>query len=171
MNDWHTGSPPTSTVDITQPLWFFPCVSGWCLRIPFNTAPRSFSRGPVVKNPPCSTGDLGSTSGHGTKIPYAAEQLSLGTPTPEPAYSGACVTQPESLNTTVRDPAWCNKDPTCHNQDLRQPNKERKKYFKSTAPQSIWNGTGVKYISYHWFRQEVLRVWAWADLRYDVLII
>jgi len=104
---------------------FFPCVSGWCLRILFNTAPRSFSCGPVVKNPPCSTGDLGSTSGHGTKIPHAAEQLSLGTPTPEPACSGACVTQPESLNTTVRDPAWCNKDPTCHNQDLRQPNKER----------------------------------------------
>ena len=31
---------------------------------------------PVVKNPPCNAGDVGSIPGQGTKIPYAAEQLS-----------------------------------------------------------------------------------------------
>ena len=31
--------------------------------------------GPVVKNPPSNSGDVGSIPGLGTKIPYAAEQL------------------------------------------------------------------------------------------------
>ena len=29
--------------------------------------------GPVVKNPPCNSGDAGSTPGWGTKIPHAIE--------------------------------------------------------------------------------------------------
>ena len=33
--------------------------------------------GPVVKNPPCSVGDVGSNPGQGTKIAHAVEQLSL----------------------------------------------------------------------------------------------
>ena len=35
-----------------------------------------FSGGPVVKNPPCNTVDMGSIPGRGTKIPLASEQLS-----------------------------------------------------------------------------------------------
>ena len=30
---------------------------------------------PVVKNPSCNAGDMGSTPGQGTKIPHAEEQL------------------------------------------------------------------------------------------------
>ena len=43
-----------------------------------------FPGGPVVKNLPSSAGDMGSISGQGTKIPGAAEQLSLRTTTREP---------------------------------------------------------------------------------------
>ena len=38
---------------------------------------RDYPGGPVVKNPPCNAGDLGSIRGWGTKIPHATEQLSL----------------------------------------------------------------------------------------------
>ena len=36
-----------------------------------------FPGGPVVKKPPYSAGDSGSIPGQGTKMPYAAGQLSL----------------------------------------------------------------------------------------------
>ena len=36
-----------------------------------------FPGGPVVKNLACNAGDRGSIPGQGTKIPHAAEQLSL----------------------------------------------------------------------------------------------
>ena len=52
---------------------------------------QDFSSGPEIKNPPCHAGDKGSIPGWGDKIPYAAEQLSLCTTTPEPVHSGACV--------------------------------------------------------------------------------
>ena len=39
---------------------------------------------PVVKNSPCDAEDTGSIPGQGTKIPHAAEQLSLHTTTGEP---------------------------------------------------------------------------------------
>ena len=32
---------------------------------------------PVVKSPPCNAGDVRSVPGQGTRIPHAAEQLSL----------------------------------------------------------------------------------------------
>ena len=38
--------------------------------------PGEFSNGPVVKNPPCSAGDMGLIPGQGTKIPHAMERLS-----------------------------------------------------------------------------------------------
>ena len=38
--------------------------------------PRDFPSGPVVKNPPCKPGDVGSISGQGTGIPHATGQLS-----------------------------------------------------------------------------------------------
>ena len=33
--------------------------------------------GPVIKNPPCNAGDVGSIPGQGTKIPYALKQLAI----------------------------------------------------------------------------------------------
>ena len=33
--------------------------------------------GPAVKHPPCNAGDVGLIPGQATKIPHAAEQLSL----------------------------------------------------------------------------------------------
>ena len=38
---------------------------------------RDFPGGPVVKNLPSNTGDVGSIPGWGTKIPHATGQLSL----------------------------------------------------------------------------------------------
>ena len=35
-----------------------------------------FPGGPVVKNPPCNAGDMGSIPGRGTKIPHARERVS-----------------------------------------------------------------------------------------------
>ena len=45
---------------------------------------QDFPGGAVVKNPPANAGDTGSSPGPG-KIPHAAEQLSLGATTTEPA--------------------------------------------------------------------------------------
>ena len=42
---------------------------------------RDFSGGPVVKNPPCNAGDLGSIPDWITKIPHATGQLSQQTTT------------------------------------------------------------------------------------------
>ena len=39
----------------------------------------------MVKNLPCSTGHTGLIPGQGTRIPHAAEQLSLGAAPPESA--------------------------------------------------------------------------------------
>ena len=44
---------------------------------------RDIPGGPVVKNQPSKAGDTGSIPGQGTKIPHAAEQLSLCTTTRE----------------------------------------------------------------------------------------
>ena len=38
---------------------------------------RDFPGGPVVKNLPCNSGDIGSISGQGAKILHATEQQSL----------------------------------------------------------------------------------------------
>ena len=47
---------------------------------------RDFPGGPVVKNLPYDAGDVGLTSGQGTKIPHAAEQLSLHAQTTESVH-------------------------------------------------------------------------------------
>ena len=44
---------------------------------------QDFPSGPVVKNLPANTGDMGSIPGLGTRIPHAAGQLSLCTITIE----------------------------------------------------------------------------------------
>ena len=43
-----------------------------------------FLDGPVVKNVPCSAGDIDLIPGRGTKIPLATKQLSLRAATTEP---------------------------------------------------------------------------------------
>ena len=45
---------------------------------------RDFPGGPVVENPPCNAGDLGSIPGQGTKTPHALEQLNPHAVTKEP---------------------------------------------------------------------------------------
>ena len=45
---------------------------------------RDFPGSPVVKNPPCNAGDVGSISGRGAKTPHAMEQLTLCAATIEP---------------------------------------------------------------------------------------
>ena len=78
--------------------------------------PRDFPGDPVVKNPPCNAGHVGSIPGQGTKIPHAVKQPSLNNATTEPARSRAHGSQLEGLSTTMKDPACCN-------QDLMQLNK------------------------------------------------
>ena len=46
---------------------------------------RDFSGVQWLKNQPCNAGDMGLIPGWGTKIPHAAEQLSLHSTTREPA--------------------------------------------------------------------------------------
>ena len=43
-----------------------------------------FPGGPVVKNLPSNSGDVGSIPGQGTKIPHTTGQLSLHAATTEP---------------------------------------------------------------------------------------
>ena len=71
---------------------------------------RDFPGGTVVKNPPCSAGDSGSNPGLGTKIPHAAEQLSLHTTAVEPTGH-------------MENPRAARRDPTYHNKGPAQPNK------------------------------------------------
>ena len=47
--------------------------------------PGNISGGPVVKNPPCNAGDVGSIPGQGTKIPNAMKEPSPQAATTEPA--------------------------------------------------------------------------------------
>ena len=42
----------------------------------FKDTQGDFPGGPVVKNPPCNEGDMGSVPGQGTKIPHDVEQVS-----------------------------------------------------------------------------------------------
>ena len=63
---------------------------------------RDFPGGPVIKNPSCNAGDVGSIPCWRTKIPHAEEQLSLCAATTEPACCGAPAPQPAILCTTAR---------------------------------------------------------------------
>ena len=49
-----------------------------------------YTGGPVLKNPPCNAGDMGSNPGEGTKIPHAVDQLSPQAATAELMNSRAC---------------------------------------------------------------------------------
>ena len=56
---------------------------------------EDFPGGPVVKNLPCNSGDMGLISGWGTKIPHAMGKLSPGATAAEPAPCNerSCVMQ------------------------------------------------------------------------------
>ena len=71
--------------------------------------------GPVVRNLPSNTGDAGSISGQGVKIPCAVGQLNLY-PGTKPACSGALTQQLERSQSTAV------KDPLRRSKDLMQPN-------------------------------------------------
>ena len=68
--------------------------------------------GPVDKSLPSNAGDTCLIPVEGTKTPHATGQLSPDTATTEPT---CC--KPQSLCTTMKDPACDNKDPLCCNWD------------------------------------------------------
>ena len=71
----------------------------------------------MVKNLPSNAGDVGSIPGQGTKIPYAAGQLSLRATTTELG----CLTRARVPQTTepmcsgTRTPQLEKRKPSCHN--------------------------------------------------------
>ena len=69
------------------------------------------------KNQPCNAGDVGSIPGWGTKIPHAAEQLSLHSTTRE----HACHEERARRHSD---------DPVCHREDLTQPEKQANVFSK-----------------------------------------
>ena len=84
----------------------------WSLKSPL----RDFPYGPVVKNLPSNTGDLGSIPGQGTKIAHAAGQLSPRATTTEPTCSGAQEPQLErSLSAATKSPHAATEDLACRN--------------------------------------------------------
>ena len=58
-----------------------------CKELSKRNSKRDSPGGPVVKNPPCNAGDVGSILGQGTKNPHAAGQLSPCATTREPECS------------------------------------------------------------------------------------
>ena len=125
------GFLPLSELTSCFLLFFFPPPYSYC----FKNYSWDFPGGPVVKNPPCNAGDMGSIPGQGTKIPHAAGQLSLCATTtelthlnqsPHAANYRAHAPQPQkrkthtpqlerSLRAATKDPAGLNEDPTCCN--------------------------------------------------------
>ena len=66
-----------------------------CLKISIRVKSRDFRGGPVVKNLPCSAGDVGSIHSWGTKIVHAMDLV--------------------SPHATTRKSRNCNKDTACCN--------------------------------------------------------
>ena len=52
----------------------------------YDVSSQDFPGGPVVKNSPCNTGDMGLIPGQGTKIPHVAGQLNPHATTVEPMH-------------------------------------------------------------------------------------
>ena len=83
-----------------------------------NHSRRDFPDGPVVKNPPSSSGGTGSIPGQGTKIPHAVGQQ-------------GCVPQLLSSRASTREPACCKLqspralEPARHNCRDHVPQLER----------------------------------------------
>ena len=71
---------------------------------------RDFPGGPVVKNPPCNSGDTGSIPGQETKIPHARAT--------KPAcrnYRAHVLWSPPATTGLERNPRAAMKDPACRN--------------------------------------------------------
>lgn len=69
---------------------------------------RHFPSCPVLKNPPCNTGNVGLICGPGTKILYTEQQLG-----PHACHSyWACVPELESLGVEIEIPHDAVKTPT-----------------------------------------------------------
>ena len=68
--------------------------------------------GPGVKNLPCNAEDIGSVPGQRTKNPHAVERL--------------------SLHATTRESMHHLENPTSHNSDPMQPNKQKNKVKKKS---------------------------------------
>ena len=98
--------------------------------------------GPVAGNLPANAGDMGSIPGQGTKIPHAAQQLSLQATTREisvwlhyqcghkhPYMFLLCSLVSTSLQQNYLERSTPRKDPTCHNQDPVQPKISKQVFF------------------------------------------
>ena len=82
--------------------------------------------GPVVKNPPCNAGDVGSIPSQETEIPHAAGQLSSCAMTIElvslkekargPQLQSPCPWSP--CVTTREKPDHRNEETVCHNEKI-----------------------------------------------------
>ena len=70
---------------------------------------REFPGGPVVKNPTFNSGDAGSTTGWGTKIPHATGQLSPSTTTTEFACLSERARMPQLQSPRSQEPT-CRKE-------------------------------------------------------------
>ena len=99
--------------------------------------------GPVVGNLPANAGDTGPIPGQGTKIPHAAQQLSLQATTREKTsvwlqhqcrhkHPGMFLLRSRvstSLQQNCLERSEPRKDPTCHNQDPVQPKINKQVFF------------------------------------------
>ena len=84
---------------------------------------RNFPGGPVVKNPPGSSEDMGSIPGP-RRFHVSEGQLSLYAVTTEARAPRACVPQPRSH--CNEKPTCCKQSkPTCSNEDPAQPKINR----------------------------------------------
>ena len=96
---------------------------------------KSFPGGPLVKNLPCNAGNVGLIPAWGTKIPHAAEQLSLVCHkywSLRALESTGCnywvrKSQLENQRAAMKDPTWHSKDPAC----------QISKYFLK-MPEAMW---------------------------------
>ena len=85
----------------------------------------------LVKNPPSNAGDTGLIPSWGTKIPQAAEHLSLHATTTEPAHSRLPALQLEKLlhATTKTRPCIALTKSPLHNKDPVRPKQINKQLY------------------------------------------
>ena len=100
----------------------------------------------MVKNTPSSVGNLGSIPGWGTKIPHAAEQLSLSTAIREPAIKNPCSQNFEKR----KESRMCFTDSRCfHLSHLQMLNTQWPCYqvgkgvFTCVVCQNLGGGVGI----------------------------
>ena len=91
----------------------------------------------MVKNPPSNAEDTGSIPSWGTKIPQAAEHLSLHATTTEPAHSRPPALQLEKLPhaTTKTGPCTALTKTPLHNKDPVRPKQTNKCTWKNNKIQ------------------------------------